>query len=94
MALHTAGSVPIQTAHLLRTALLHKGTSASAANPTTTTITDVPPAAGCPQKRKRMELLASMDAGMVANLIIKDEAADRRLHALAIARRLRYCLCT
>jgi len=37
-------------------------------------------------------LLANMDATLIAHSIIKDSAANHRLHALAIARRLRYCL--
>ena len=37
-------------------------------------------------------LLAQMDASLIAQSIIKDSAANQRLHALAIARRLRYCL--
>ena len=40
----------------------------------------------------RRTLLAGMDAGRVAHCIIKKEEGDRRLYALAIARRLRYCL--
>ena len=50
------------------------------------------PEADCLKKRQRRDLLASMDAGLVAKSIIKNEAADKRLHVLAIARRLRYCL--
>jgi hypothetical protein len=44
------------------------------------------------KKRKRQELIASLNAGQIAKAIIKNEAADRRMHALAIARRLHYCL--
>ena len=40
----------------------------------------------------RRALLAGMDAARVAHCIIKREDEDRKLYALAIARRLRYCL--
>jgi len=38
------------------------------------------------------ELAASLEAGTVANIIIKHEKAEQELHVLAIARRLKYCL--
>ena len=46
------------------------------------------------KRRKLMpaDVIAIMDAALVAGAIIKDSAADRRLKALAIARRLQYCI--
>jgi hypothetical protein len=35
-------------------------------------------------------LIRNMEAGAVANRIIKDEFTDKKLHVLAIARRLKY----
>ena len=43
-------------------------------------------------KKKRAALLLQMDGSQIANTIIKNEAMDRKLHVLAIARRLHYCL--
>ena len=73
-------NVPIEALHVLREALIQKLNAADDSH-----ITEE-------MKKERREMIASMDAGRVAHSIIKDEAADRRLHALAIARRLRYCL--
>lgn len=46
------------------------------------------------KRRKLMpdDVVAILDAALVAGAIIKDAAADRRLKALAIARRLKYCI--
>ena len=46
-------------------------------------------------KRRRLmpaDVVAVLDASLIAGAIIKDSAADRRLKALAIARRLEYCI--
>ena len=44
------------------------------------------------KKRQRRSWLDHIDSTQVAHAIIKNKAADDRLHVLAIARRLRYCL--
>jgi hypothetical protein len=46
------------------------------------------------KRRKLMpdDVVAILDSALVAGAIIKDAAADRRLKALAIARRLHYCI--
>lgn len=49
------------------------------------------------EEAKRRKLLpndvcAILDASLVAGAIIKDTAADRKLKALAIARRMHYCM--
>ena len=71
--------LPIEAVHVLREAMV--------AAPTNTA-----DEAQLRARRTRDALLASMDAALIAHTIIKDEAANRRLHALAIARRLLYCL--
>jgi hypothetical protein len=43
------------------------------------------------ESEEQRRIILSMDASMVANRIIKDEATDRRLHIITIARRLKYC---
>lgn len=40
---------------------------------------------------ERRRLILAMDANTIAHRIIKDEVVERRLHILAIARRLLYC---
>jgi hypothetical protein len=46
------------------------------------------------KRRKLMteDVVSVLDASLIAGAIIKDTAADRRLKALAIARRLEYCI--
>ena len=51
------------------------------------------------EEAKRRKLLPNdvctiLDASLVAGAIIKDSAADRKLKALAIARRMQYCIST
>ena len=46
-------------------------------------------------KRRKLnprEALETFDASFLANAIIKEKALDRKMHALAIARRLQYCM--
>ena len=69
--------LPIEAVHVLREAMIAAPTNEEAQ---------------LRARRTRDALLASMDAALIAHTIIKDEAANRRLHALAIARRLLYCL--
>jgi hypothetical protein len=38
------------------------------------------------------DIVSVLDSALVVDAIIKDAKADRRLKALAIARRLHYCL--
>ena len=40
------------------------------------------------------DVVSILDAALVAKAIIKDAKAERRLTALAIARRIQYCLAT
>ena len=79
--------LPVESMHVLREALGNKQQqpAAQAAEEA---------AAGAKQRRKETcdALLASMNGALIARSIVKDEAADRRLHALAIARRIAYCL--
>ena len=46
------------------------------------------------KRRKLMpaDVVTILDSALIAGAIIKDAAADRRLKALAIARRLQYCI--
>jgi hypothetical protein len=74
-------ALPIQAVHVLRAVLLHREEE----DTTTTTQAEE-------DRLKRQKLIAKLSAGQVAKAIIKNEAADRRMHALAIARRLHYCL--
>jgi hypothetical protein len=50
----------------------------------------------CEAKRRALvmpdDVVSILDSALVANAIIKDAKAERRLRALAIARRLHYCL--
>lgn len=85
--------MPIETMHALRAALhermLLQETAAVSPRPDAAAATEEEQ-----QKKSRLihDLLANMDASMLANAIIKNEAEDRRMYTLAIARRLRYCL--
>jgi hypothetical protein len=45
-------------------------------------------------KAELLGLLRGLNGGLVAHRILKDAAADRRLHVLTIVRRMRYCLQT
>jgi hypothetical protein len=50
----------------------------------------------CEAKRRALvmpdDVVSILDSALIANAIIKDAKAERRLRALSIARRLHYCL--
>jgi hypothetical protein len=50
----------------------------------------------CEAKRRALvmpdDVVSILDSALIANAIIKDAKAERRLRALSIARRLQYCL--
>ena len=50
----------------------------------------------CEAKRRSLvmpdDVVSILDSALIANAIIKDAKTERRLRALAIARRLHYCL--
>ncbi len=92
-----APALPIQAVHVLRTALLRREDEQEEA-PGGAAVEPTPSEEKREQeedtaeRRKRRRLIASLNAGQIAKAIIKNEAADRRMHVLAIARRLHYCL--
>jgi hypothetical protein len=93
-----APALPIQAVHVLRTALLRREdeqeepADAAAVEPTQGEEKREQEEKDTAERRKRRRLIASLNAGQIAKAIIKNEAADRRMHVLAIARRLHYCL--
>jgi hypothetical protein len=50
----------------------------------------------CEAKRRMLimpdDVVSILDSALIANAIIKDAKSERKLKALAIARRLHYCL--
>ena len=86
--------LPVESMHVLREALGNRREGEEELRPRPAEEEDDANTLAGAKKRKQLReaLLASMDAALVAHSIIKDEAADRRLHALAIARRIAYCL--
>ena len=77
--------LPVEMVQMLRAALLER-TDPHASSSSTAT-----PSALVETNEEQRRIILSMDASVVANRIIKDEAMDRRLHVIAIARRLKYC---
>ncbi len=82
-------ALSVEAAHVLRAALLRREETDSPEGQTTTNGSGPDTEA---RMRRRRELIANMDSSQISKAIIKNEAMDRRMHALAIARRLHYCL--